>query len=130
MVTETFSQNMEDDGRAMLLELDKTDLYIKAAFWLWLTDQATWRFIVATPSTDRKGPLAVYREIGRIFRKRKAVFKMLDLSMMTVFPPTHPIVVLLNLAVSTGPGINGIRFSRNTINGQFIEDAFIYRLTK
>jgi hypothetical protein len=35
---------------------------------------------------------------------------------------------LLRVAISTGPGISGIRFTHNTINNVLIEDAYIYRL--
>jgi hypothetical protein len=40
-----------------------------------------------------------------------------------------PLLKLLRIAIKTGPGISNIRFSRNTINGVIIEDAYIYRLT-
>jgi hypothetical protein len=40
-----------------------------------------------------------------------------------------PIVVLLRKAISTGPGIAGVRFTNNSVNGTFIDDAYIYRLT-
>jgi hypothetical protein len=39
-----------------------------------------------------------------------------------------PLIALLKAAISTGKGVGGIRFSRNTINGHYIEDAYIYRL--
>ena len=38
------------------------------------------------------------------------------------------IVGLLQQEVKTGPGISRIRFSRNAINGHFIDDALIYRI--
>jgi hypothetical protein len=37
-------------------------------------------------------------------------------------------ITLLRVALRTGPGIGGIRFSSNVINGTLIEDAYIYRL--
>ena len=38
------------------------------------------------------------------------------------------LVKLLRIAIHTGPGIGRIRFSKNVINGHFIEDALIYRV--
>ncbi len=46
-----------------------------------------------------------------------------------VIEPSNRLVKLLRSAVSTGPGISGIRFTRNAVSGQFIEDAHIYRMT-
>jgi hypothetical protein len=34
----------------------------------------------------------------------------------------------LRTAIRTDSGINGIRFSNNSINGTVIEDAYIYRI--
>ena len=40
----------------------------------------------------------------------------------------HPIVQLMKFAIETGENdVSEIRFSRNTINGTFIEDSLIYR---
>ena len=52
-----------------------------------------------------------------------------SLSDISVVENTDPLVTLLRTAVKTGMGIAGLRFSRNTINGHFIEDAYLYRVT-
>jgi hypothetical protein len=38
----------------------------------------------------------------------------------------HPLIQTIATMVNTGPGISGIRFSDNTINGIRISDAYIY----
>jgi hypothetical protein len=38
------------------------------------------------------------------------------------------LVRLLRVAARTAPGVNRIRFSKNVINGHFIDDALIYRV--
>src|ERR1019366_401614 len=40
-----------------------------------------------------------------------------------------PLLQLLRVAIKIGGGISGIRFTNNEINGNRIEDAYIYRLT-
>jgi hypothetical protein len=37
-------------------------------------------------------------------------------------------VALLRKAVSTGPGISGVRITNNAVNGRIIDDAYIYRV--
>ena len=39
-----------------------------------------------------------------------------------------PLIGLLRQLIVTGPGIHGIRLSRNVVNGAMIEDAYIYRM--
>ena len=46
---------------------------------------------------------------------------------MSFSVPDAPVVALLRTAIRTGPGISGIRFKNNVIDGTLIEDAYIYR---
>jgi hypothetical protein len=47
---------------------------------------------------------------------------------VTLSRPDEPIIALLRTAIHTGPGVGGIRFKNNAINGTLIEDAYIYRM--
>ncbi|NIV68021.1 hypothetical protein GWN43_04130 [Candidatus Bathyarchaeota archaeon] len=47
---------------------------------------------------------------------------------ISVISTEHDLVKLLRAAIHTGPGISGIRFTGNVINGVFIDDAYIYRM--
>jgi hypothetical protein len=51
----------------------------------------------------------------------------LPLSSIGVLDANDDLVRLLKAAIRTGPGLSRIRFSRNVINGHFIDDALIYR---
>lgn len=53
---------------------------------------------------------------------------VVSLNDVGVTDTSSTLVNLLRTAISTGDGISGIRFSRNTINGTFIEDSYIYRI--
>jgi len=54
----------------------------------------------------------------------------LALDSVALAKPHAPIVSLLRIAVGTAPGISGIRFTNNVINGTVIVDAHMYRLTR
>ena len=41
--------------------------------------------------------------------------------------PNDRFVKLLSSGIPTGADTGGIRFARNTIDGKYIEDAYIYR---
>lgn len=52
-----------------------------------------------------------------------------ELHNVSVVEDDDSLVGLFRKAVKTGPNdIRGIRFSKNTIDGHFIEDAYLYRL--
>jgi hypothetical protein len=84
--------------------------------------------MLASPAVAVDGPREVYARIQEVIRK-SASESSVPLHDISVVDSKDPLVRLLKTAVQTGPAISGIRFSRNTINGHFIEDAYIYRMT-
>jgi hypothetical protein len=77
-----------------------------------------------------QGPREVYKQIQRTLGALSDKIKTLSLADVVVAKPDAPMVAVLKRAVRTGPGIGGIRFSQNVIDGVLIEDAYIYRLAK
>jgi hypothetical protein len=116
----------EQAGRRLLQELDKRHFPIDAALWLYRPEEDDWRLMLATPLVDEFGPSEGYRRLQRVVQKVPGT--RLSLSNVELASPEDPFITLLRSAISTGPGIHGVRFSRNSINGVFIEDAYIYRL--
>lgn len=128
MVTGTFTAQMEAAGTALIAALDKAGMEISAALWLFITEQNGWMFVLATPEVASSGPKRVYQRIQSVIAHWDQQLPSIGLADVSVVQPDHPIISLLAKAVKTSSGISGIRFSRNTINGHFIEDAYIYRI--
>jgi hypothetical protein len=129
LVKPDLTQRMIEAGRQLVELLDRQNVRAPGCLWFYFPESDRWRFVVASPEVRVHGPHAAYRKIEAIARKvpdAKEVFAPGDL---TVVKDSDPLVVLLHKAISTGPGISGIRFTNNSINGTFIEDAYIYRLT-
>ena len=126
VVTKALSQDMISAGAELTKKLAEK-LSIRAAFWFLVAETETWRFIVSTPETDTQGPKKVYSTIQKVLSKQRGLPAFL-LSDISVVSPQHPLVQVLKSAIGTAPGVSGVRFSRNTVNGQFIEDAYIYRV--
>ena len=128
LVTETLSEEMINAGRYLIKELDTTKSEIKSFFWFFFPEEKTWKLIIASPIVKNEGPRNFYKRINDINRKAEEKDqKTISLNNITVITPDDEIVKLLNVAISTGNNISGIRFTGNTINGVYIEDAYIYR---
>lgn len=132
-VKESLEREMIDSGRILLEELDREKMHVKAALWLYFEDSESWRLILALPQVGRMGPKILYEKIQKLFKKlrkehRNDFSEKLYLGNVAIVLPDHPIVELLSSVIHTGSGIGGVRFSKNTINGTYIEDAYIYRL--
>ncbi|MCF6177955.1 MAG: hypothetical protein L3J63_01005 [Geopsychrobacter sp.] len=127
MVNSSLTDGMIQAGRALVRELDQKELSPNAAFWFYFSDIETWKLIIAEMKVGQIGPRDIYKKIQNIIKKTPDC-SSLNLDDVTLAKPDSPIVSLLRLAINTGPEISGIRFKQNVINGNVIEDAYIYRL--
>ena len=129
MVKPDLTAQMIDAGRQLLELLDQKKFRTRACFWLYFPETDRWRFVLASHEVRVRGPLAAYRKVQALARKVPEATEVFAPGDVTVLKDNDPLVVLLRKAMSTGPGISGIRVSNNSINGTFIDDAYIYRLT-
>ena len=128
MVEKILTKEMIDIGAVFIRKLDEQGLRPDAAFWLYFPEEQQWKLIVAEVKVGTEGPKNIYRKMRKILADYPDEISGLSLDDVTLTRPDAPIVVLLRVAIRTGPGISGIRFKNNAINGTLIEDAYIYRV--
>lgn len=128
VVKESLSDALVKDGAALVAKLDEAGWRPSAALWYYFPDANAWRLLIASSEVSAKGPREAYTTIQRALAELDASQRELSLQNIGVMPADHPIVELLGMMVRTGPGIGRVRFSKNVINGHFIDDALIYRL--
>jgi hypothetical protein len=114
-------------GAKLIERLDAKNSEIKSAFWLYYSEEKTWKLIIASPLVDSEGPREYYKRVVDANGLASEAEDVISLNDVGVTNTSNQIVQLLKFMISTGEDISGIRFSRNTINGVFIEDAYIYR---
>jgi hypothetical protein len=112
-------------GRQLLHALDQAGFNVVSAFWLLQDEEDEWRLIIASPEVDVRGPRAAYERIQTALSQISE--PRLRLDQVSATRTTDPIVLLISSAIVTGPQVSGVRFTRNTINGVYIRDAYIYR---
>jgi len=116
-----------NEGQILIVALDKADFQIKAAFWFYLPDSDEWRLYIGTPFEAKLGPIKAYGFIQNELSKLSPPIEI-SLKDISVVNPKDELIGILKSAVQTGPGISGIRFTRNVINNKFIDGAYIYRM--
>lgn len=114
------------EGGKLLEALDKAGFKVEAAMWFYVTESDEWRLFIASPFVETDGPTAAYGSIQTVLATLKP--SEISLRNISVLSPKHHLISLLRIAIRTGPGISGIRFTRNVINNTLIEDAYIYRI--
>jgi hypothetical protein len=115
------------EGKGLIEALDKADFQVEAAIWFYLTDSGEWRLLIASPFVEKNGPKKAYSFIQAVLAQLSPP-SGISLKDISVLSPKHHLISLLRIAIRTGPGISGIRFTRNVINNTLIEDAYIYRI--
>lgn len=115
------------DGKRLLEKLDRSRIPVTGALWFYVTSSDEWRLLLVSPVVDQKGPKKVYLKLQSVLATLEPPIKI-SLKRISVLSPQHELIQLLKKAIRTGSEIQEIRFTRNTINNIFIEDALIYRL--
>lgn len=128
MVAAALTDDMIALGARLIRQLDARGLAPDAAFWFYVPDRQEWSLVLAETKLSAKGPRWIYRQIRTALLAIESPVPALSLDSISVVSPDHQIALLLSRALHTGPGIAGIRFTNNVIDGVPIEDAYIYRL--
>ena len=129
VVKELLTVEMINAGRELTQGLDSAGLPVSGCLWLYKSESNLWRLVIASPEVTTSGPKKTYRKIRSVLSKMPDSGSQLTLHDISVVEETDSLISLLRSAIKTGNGIAGIRFSRNTVGGRFIDDAYIYRLT-
>ena len=114
------------DGKRLIGSLDSSGFQVVAALWFYEPEDGEWRLIVASPLVEEIGQKDAYALIQEQLARLSPIG--IALRQISVISPNNDLIKLLRVAIRTGHGISGIRFTRNTINNVFIEDAYIYRV--
>ena len=127
MVTTVLVDREIEDGERLVSKLDEEGFPLDAALWLYLSDLNEWRLMIASPWVDSKGPKATYARIDQVLQELRPEIGI-PFAGISVVPPNDRLISALRSAASTGSGISGVRFTHNVVGGQYIEDAYIYRM--
>lgn len=129
LVKDVLADSLIKAGADLTRKLDQVEWPVVASFWLYLPEVNTWKLVLASPVVALTGPRKAYESVQMALATLPEVRGQLSLSDIEVVEPRHYLVSLLQTAINTGPTISGIRFTKNVINGQFIHDAYIYRVS-
>lgn len=128
VVKEQLTEEMLEAGARLTAKLDEVGLSVAAAMWLFMTESNEWRLIFASPELPTAGPHAVYRKIEEARQALGDEAAAAPMSVIGLLNPSDELVQLFRTALKTSGGVAHVRFSKNAINGHFIEDALIYRI--
>jgi hypothetical protein len=119
------TEDIDAAGRLVTF-LDEHGLRVRAALWLYDSDAERWRFVIAFQES-RKDVTSFYLDVAKATAKAGAD-DVLDLSRVDIVDSERSIFTALKGVIAV-EGNSRVRFSKNRINGIYLEDALIYRLS-
>lgn len=116
------------DGAKLIQELDKRNFNVHSALWFYNSEAEQWRLIIASTLVEKLGHKEVYTKVKSVIDTMEKPFDITLLN-ISIVNSSDFLIKLLGSAIKTSSdSLTSIRFSKNTINNSYIEDAYIYRL--
>jgi len=113
-------------GSELVQILDEARFPVTGAAWIYFPDAEEWRLVIRTPKAAQNLQEA-YLDVARAMDAKGDLRTRLNLARVKLVPPKDRMLEALGTVIRA-PGLGSIRFSRNVINGIYIDDALIYRL--
>lgn len=129
VVKEPLTEAMIRAGAELTRKLDERGWPVVASLWLYRSEANRWRLVMASPLVAADGPRKSYEIVQTALEATPAAEGTMSLSDVGVTEPTDPLIALLLAAARTEPMAEGLRFTRTVINGRFIDDLYIYRVS-
>jgi hypothetical protein len=127
VVKEALTEEMKVAGAALTRALDEANWPVVASFWYYESDDNRWKLMLASPRVSTDGPKEAY---GAVIDALDALHQpRSNINHITVITPDHPIVRALASEVQTGWTIAGKLHTARAMDGRYIDDAFLYRIT-
>lgn len=126
LVTESLSDSMVKAGAKLIERLDAISSEVESAFWLYVTEERAWKLILASELAVVEGPRNYYKRVITANAQALDEEDAISLNNISVTNTSNQIVQSIGFMIRADD-ISDVRFSRNTINGVFIEDAYVYR---
>jgi hypothetical protein len=129
VVKEPLTEVMIRAGAELTRKLDERGWPVIASLWLYRSEANRWRLVLASPLVASDGRRKSYEIVQAALEATPAAEGTMALSNVSVTEPTDPLIALLRAAARTETMVEGLRFTRTVINGRFIDDAYIYRMS-
>ena len=127
-MAETILVNSDiDAGRELVSLLDEAGFPVTAAAWIYFPDVEEWRLVIRSPKAATNLQEALL-ELARAMDAKGDLRKRLDLARVKLVPPSDRMLEAMGKVTRIISGLSTVRFSRNVVNGIYIDDALIYRL--
>jgi hypothetical protein len=126
-MAETILVNSDiEAGQELVRILDQSGFPVTAAAWIYFPDVQEWRLVIRTPRAAENLHEALL-DLARAMDAEGDLRERIDLARLKLVPPGDRMLEAMGKVINVS-GLGTVRFTRNVINGIYIDDALVYRL--
>ena len=114
-------------GMELVDALDRANLKVAAALWMFLSEYEDWRMVVSARQFDSLDPRAAYRLIHDSLDPVE--FTPEKTPPILVLRMADPFIKALRRRFGKTKGVEGMRLGSQSIGDRFVEDAYVYRIS-
>jgi hypothetical protein len=113
-------------GSEIVQALDRSDLAISVALWMYPPEYEDWRFVLASRRLDAAKPSAAY---GLVHDALTAAGISLERTpTLMILKMSDPFIRALRRIFAKTKSVEGMRLGGQLIGDRFVEDALVYRI--
>jgi hypothetical protein len=115
-----------ETGLELLQALDRADLSIKVALWLYSDEHDDWRFVLASRRFDDTEPAKAYGLVHRAFDAAGISLERTPVPM--IMRMSDPFIRALRKNFAKTKTVEGMRLGPQLLGDRFVPDALVYRI--
>ena len=132
VVKDPLTEKMIESGAEFTVRLYSDYPIFTAAYWLYNEEFNRWRLVFASPEVEINGKRKIYEKLHEFLRRfgdGSLPFSLFDIS---VVEDKDRIVKALRKLIrfKRGEKVQGVRLTRSPVNGEYIDDLYLYELAK
>ena len=110
-------------GDRLLRSLDRKDISITAAFWLYSEDANEWRLMLVSPLVSTIGPRELYHAISTVLKESDLDVPVGKIFLLSPNDLRYKQVRLASIGVPSG-----FKVTKGPARNISLEDAYVYRM--
>ncbi|MFN7922703.1 MAG: hypothetical protein U0Q16_21540 [Bryobacteraceae bacterium] len=114
-------------GKEILDALDRSNVKVNVALWMFLSEYEDWRLVVAARQFDSPDPRDAYRRFHEALTA--AHFGPQQVPAVLILPTTDPFIRELRRTFGKTRSVEGMRLGGQMIGDRFVQDAYAYRVS-
>lgn len=113
-------------GLELVSALDRSELSIRVALWLYSSEHEDWRFVLASPRLDAAKPAETYGLVHDAFDAAGIALERTPALM--ILKMSTPFIRALRRLFAKARSVEGMRLGAQLIGDRFVPDALVYRI--